>query len=81
MTLSGPPMSPYGSGFAWYLCGTTRLPSARTDVIVEMTGTPTTDIALDCLMLSPQPFQPQNIQMPELQLTPLKPVTKPGKGG
>ena len=81
MTLSGPPMSPYGSGFAWYLCGTTRLPSARTDVIVEMTGTPTTDIALDCLMLSPQPFQPQNIQMPELQLTPLKPVIKPGKGG
>ena len=82
MSLVGPPMSPYGSGFAWYLCGTTRLPTTRTDVIIELTGTPSTDISLDCLMLSPQPFQPMNVMMPELNIGTATPPKKPGlKGG
>lgn len=81
LTLTGPPMSPYGSGYAWYNCGTTRLPSARTDVIVELTGSPTTDLSLDCLLLSPQPFQPINVQMPELLVNLPKTPPKTGKGG
>ena len=80
MTLSPTPMSPYGSGFAWYQCGTTRLPTVKTLVTVELTGTASTDIALDCMVLSPQPFQPQNVLMPEILVGP-PPKAPPKKGG
>ncbi len=81
LTLVGPPMSPYGSGFAWYQCGATRLPNIRTDITVELTGTTSTDVALDCLILSPLPFQPQNVLMPEMLVALPSDPKKPGKGG
>ena len=84
LTINGPPMSPYGSGFAWYQLGATRLSSFKTEVSVELTGTASTDIGLDCMILSPSPFQPLNVQMPEMVVAPLAPVKKPpqkGKGG
>ena len=77
------PLSPYGSGFAWYQLGTTRLPSLKTTVRVEISGSTTTDLSLDCLVLTPQPFQPNNVQIPQFLVVP--PVGKPGpdkgKGG
>ena len=78
LQLSSTPMSPYGSGFAWYQLGTTRLPSFKTDISVEVTSSSSTDIALDCLVLSPQPFQPNNVQLPDLLVGP---VAKPKPGG
>lgn len=76
MSFNSPPLSPYGSGFAWYQLGTTRLPSFKTPVRVEINGTTSTDVSLDCLVLSPQPFQPNNVQMPEFLTK--QDVKKPG---
>lgn len=59
------PVSPYGSGYAWYSMGTTRLPLLRTDVRAEIIGSPSTDISLDCIVFSPQPFTPNNVVKPE----------------
>lgn len=75
---TAPPLSPYGSGFAWYQLGTTRLPSFKTPVRVEINGTASTDIALDCLVLSPQPFQPNNVQVPEFLVGPPTGSKPPG---
>jgi hypothetical protein len=80
MTLAGPPMSPYGSGFAWYQCGSTRLPTARTELTIELTGSTSTDISLDCLALSPVPFQPQNTLIPMLSVSLPKDPGPPAKG-
>jgi hypothetical protein len=82
LQLSPTAMSPYGSGFAWYQLGTTRLPSFKTDITVEVAGNSSTDIALDCLVLSPTPFQPNNVQIPELLVGPPPgPTGKTGKNG
>lgn len=81
MTFTGTPMSPYGSGFAWYQLGSTRLPSFKTPVRVEITGTSSTDISLDCLVLSPQPFRPNNIEVPEMLIAPVKPDKTDKVGG
>lgn len=65
MSFKGAPVSPYGSGYAWYSLGVTRLPLLKTDVRAEIIGSPSTDISLDCIVFSPQPFTPNNVVKPE----------------
>lgn len=81
LAFNAPPLSPYGSGFAWYNLGTTRLPSFKTEVRVELTGTASTDVALDCVVLSPQTFQPNNVQVPEFLVVPPENQKPPEKSG
>ena len=80
MSFSNPPVDGYGSGFAWYSLGSTKLPSFKTPVRAELVGTTSTDVSIDCIVLSPIPFRPTNIQMPEISVGPIK-SDKPDKKG
>ncbi|MBS1701259.1 MAG: hypothetical protein JST12_06330 [Armatimonadetes bacterium] len=82
MSFTAPPLSPYGSGFAWYRLGTTRLPSFKTPVRVEIEGSTTTDVSLDCLVLSPMAFTPNNVHQPDfIVATPIEKPKDKGKSG
>jgi hypothetical protein len=65
MMIKGEPVSIYGSGFGWYNVGTTRLPSITNEFRVEVDGSSSTVIDLDCVLFTPSPFQPNNIRQPE----------------
>lgn len=64
MTISGEGVSPYGLGFAWYKCGSTKLAGARAKVRIEVTSDQGIDMALDVIMISPSGFRPNGITIP-----------------
>jgi hypothetical protein len=79
--IQGEGLSPYGSGFGWYKLGTTRLTGNINELRAEVRGSISTDIALDCILLTPQPFSPQNTKKPEFDLVPVTTDPKKGSGG
>jgi hypothetical protein len=86
LVISGKPISIYGNEFGWYQLGTTRLPSVRTEMKVEIAGNSSTNLSLDSFLFTPQPFQPNNVRIPDFYLPePPKedptPGSKKGSGG
>ncbi len=81
LQVKGEPVGVYGSGFGWYNLGQTRLPSNRTDFRVEITGISSTEVGLDVLCLSPQPFIPNNVSYPAWTFPTAPNPPKKGSGG
>jgi len=78
LSLQGAGVNPYGSGFAWYKLGTTRLPAVRSEVKIEVNGVSSTNVGFDSIVLAAQSFVPRSILIPEFLIP--EPV-KPDKGG
>jgi hypothetical protein len=57
--------SPYGAGYAWYQFGTTKLAGATTQIALEVNAPNGVDLAVDAIVLSPTPFTPRGISVPE----------------
>jgi hypothetical protein len=81
MTIQGEPITLYGSGFGWYKLGTTRLAAIKNPFRAEMIGNASTDLALDCVLFTPLPFQPLNVQLPEYSSPDPKPDPRKGSDG
>ena len=68
LRITGPGMSGYGNGFAWYKLGTTRLLNQRNKVRVSVAATQGTEEALDALLFFPGTFTPSGQLMPAVIL-------------
>jgi hypothetical protein len=65
LKLTGEPTGVYGDGFGWYRLGTTRLAAGKETLRIEVQGVDGADLAIDAIVLTPQPFQPSGITMPD----------------
>jgi hypothetical protein len=65
MLITAEPVSPYGAGYAWYRLGTTRLAGNTTKLRVQVGSALGSEIALDVILLSPSPFQPNGVRLPD----------------
>ncbi len=65
LTISGPPMSPYGSGYAWYKLGTTRLAGSTSKLRLQANGLLGDEICVDAIVLAPDSFQPNGVTYPD----------------
>ncbi|MBI1757269.1 MAG: hypothetical protein HYR64_09205 [Fimbriimonas ginsengisoli] len=65
LTISGPPISPYGLGFAWYRVGLTKLSGANSKVRIQLSVPNGADLAIDALVLFPGAFRPAGISQPD----------------
>jgi len=65
MTAQTGPLSPYGSGFAWYKMGTTRVSSGSVRVNVLATPRANSEIAIDAILLYPGTFTPSGVSVPD----------------
>ncbi len=65
MNLEGPALSPYGSGFAWYKLGTTRLSSGTIRINVIALPDTESEIAIDAILLYPGSFNPSGVVIPD----------------
>lgn len=67
MEIPAESVSMYGTGFAWYRVGTTRLAGNKTTIEFRVQGIDATRVALDVLLLYPGQFQPRSIFPPALK--------------
>lgn len=65
LTITGDGQSPYGNGFAWYKLGVTRLSGNSTKLKVNVVPTGASDLALDAILITPYPFRPNGVQIPD----------------
>lgn len=64
-SITGPPVSPYGSGYGWYRLGTTTVTEGTVRLTLSATAVQGTDLAVDVILLYPGQFRPQGIQLPD----------------
>jgi hypothetical protein len=76
--IRGNGVSPYGSGFAWYNLGVTRLPAVRNEVRIEVNGVASTNVAFDCLAFTDAAFLPKNTVLPEFFIPKIEEDPKSG---
>lgn len=76
LLITEPPIGSYGTGFAWYRLGTTRLSGNVTSLKVRFNFAESADVAIDAIVLSPGQFHPSGVRMPDLAL-PIGPAGKP----
>ncbi len=65
MTAQSGPLSPYGSGFAWYKMGTTRLTPGNARINVEASLPTGGEVAIDAILLYPGTFTPNGVTVPD----------------
>jgi hypothetical protein len=85
MTVQSGPLSPYGSGFAWYKMGTTRLTAGAVKIMLRAHPDPDSEVAVDVILLYPGAFTPSGVVVPdpvdfETLLAPVKKGKKKGSG-
>jgi len=64
LTASEAPVSAYGSGFAWYRLGTTRLSGGITNVQLRMRTGAGASAAIDALVFAPPSWHPNGVEYP-----------------
>jgi hypothetical protein len=64
-SISDPPLSFYGDGFAWYKMGSTRLGGSTMKASIVVNGPGNMPIALDALVLTPRDFKPDGVNLPD----------------
>lgn len=65
MAIEGEPTSGYGSGFAWYSLGKTRMARGATTVILKVRAPDGVDLAVDALVFYPGTFKPNGATPPD----------------
>ncbi|MDR3688455.1 MAG: hypothetical protein P4L46_03690 [Fimbriimonas sp.] len=65
MPVTGDPISLYGSGFGWYKVGTTRLAGNLTRLRVQVNTSGNAEIAIDSILVTPDPFTPNAVTLPD----------------
>ncbi len=65
MPLGADGVSPYGLGYAWYKCGSTKLAGSRAKVRIEVDSANGVDLAIDAIVIYPGEFRPNGISLPE----------------
>ncbi|MFZ4507530.1 MAG: hypothetical protein ACOYON_07515 [Fimbriimonas sp.] len=78
MTIASDLMSPYGAGFGWYKLGVTRLGGGTSKLRVEIEPSAGLDLAIDAILITPDPFRPNGPVRPDPILFGKIP-TRPGK--
>lgn len=68
MKVSGPALSTYGPGFAWYKCGEIELPAGQTVLTVTAPPKDLVSCDLDLIMVSPGQFVPNGPYPPNAWL-------------
>jgi len=63
--VSEAPVSLYGDGYGWYKLGVTRLAGNMAKVLIRVNGSGNLPIALDAIVLTPRPFAPDGITLPD----------------
>ena len=64
-TITSPPVSLYGDGYGWYKLGVTRLSGNIAKARIQVNGGGNLPIAMDAIILSPRPFTPDGITLPD----------------
>jgi hypothetical protein len=83
MHLTGDPVSLYGSGFGWYKLGTTRFAGNLSKVRIQVDSPGNAEIAIDAILVTPDPFQPGGVVPPDpmnFQMIPTKQQSRGRKG-
>ena len=72
------PIGAYSNGFAWYHMGSVKLVGPAAKLTVQVLSPQGIDIALDAILVSPVPFTPNGVTMPEAIKfdQPVKPVKR-----
>lgn len=65
MTIQSGPVSFYGSGFAWYKMGTTRLKPGQVRIDVAAMPGVNAEVAVDAVVLYPGAFSPKGVAIPD----------------
>ncbi len=65
LAIEGEAVSGYGSGYAWYSLGRTRLGRTQTKVVLKVAAPEGTDLAVDAIVFFPGSFRPQGVKMPD----------------
>lgn len=64
MSLTNSPVSFYGDGFGWYKVGSTKLSRGISKIHVQVSDSVQALVALDAIVLTPRPFFPDGISLP-----------------
>ena len=76
LRITDEPVSAYGTGFAWYRIGTTRLKGPSTLVRLEVRPPAGADLAIDTILFYPGKFHPAGTRMPDAIMFPTGPLKK-----
>lgn len=58
-------IAPYANGYAWYKFGVTRLVSARERLSIQVNASANTEIGIDAIVITPDPFRPNGVLVPD----------------
>jgi hypothetical protein len=65
MTITTAPVSLYGDGYGWYKLGVTRLSGGVAKARIQVNGAGSVPLGMDVLVLSPRPFIPDGVTLPD----------------
>lgn len=65
LSIQGGPTSPYGEGYAWYNLGTTRLAGSSGSLQLTVDAPQGAELAIDAIVLTPLPFRPYGVRIPQ----------------